>query len=551
MTGEEYSLLCSRIINATMQHIDLLSLKAYKDLSRDEITSDRDIFYKDAATSACPASLVYTLPGTGKSQLICDRAKLLIKHGENPENILVLNANTAKAQQMAEMLPDVQSITFNDFADKFIDEIFDHPDKIDISSYINLVRLLPDSEFIQSINRAYKQPAQRDRLAMLTLSVNSHVKETASSINVLHKCTPHVNAMLLQNIIYTANCDPYHANAILVNGIQNMPVPTFCCVAQYANMHKSNLFMTGSPSNAIYDFVMAWQGLMDCVSNKNAGIFRLPYSGTMHPDIKSILDGTAKDIRNERVKFTSMSVTDESLTYNTFAESMKKDDGWVHSRIISASPFTIIAETRDDLDEIGRVLESMYPGIQICRLYDKPVPRLHYGTCATESIKDFLARYPDRITAGQFMYDLYNIMHNKMSITKSKTYKNTLETALTNMPKFMSGVFSNPNEILPVKNMMAKLILAEAKIMSNAFDNITYNDIKTLDSYNVTLMTVWMASDMRFDDTLVYIKSRKDSYDEALYRTALSRANQYTYIIFADYYGVKPPIEQYLTQHVK
>jgi len=100
--------------------------------------------------------------------------------------------------------------------------------------------------------------------------------------------------MLLMNTMQRLDGNPYpDCQALLVLGFNNMPFPTACTLLQYAAKNHPNTFLTGMPSETIYDFAMAYPNMMNGISafaGDGIDIIHLNEKTKLNDDIKALLE---------------------------------------------------------------------------------------------------------------------------------------------------------------------------------------------------------------------------------------------------------------------
>ena len=118
-------------------------------------------------------------------------------------------------------------------------------------------------------------------------------------------------------------------------------------------------------------------------------------------------------------------------------------------------------------------------------------------------------------------------------------YKSNLEceTLFINIPRFL---------------LTLKDILLRYDSIIKFLDSITLDANPQPQSDDMlTISTIHSATDIRCDNTVVYLKNFSDIVDENVYRIALSRANKSEYLIFVNADNFDVPVQYYLKHHLK
>ena len=143
MTSDDYNVICNQMLTVAMKYVNTSQIKCYANIDKKSVNGG-DIIYKSAVADKSPITLVYTPAGTGKSSLIKERINAMIRNGENPAKILVLNMNVAKAKQMKNEISGVNAMTFCDFIHGIFTANNDNFSLADSNTVTNLLRVKSD-----------------------------------------------------------------------------------------------------------------------------------------------------------------------------------------------------------------------------------------------------------------------------------------------------------------------------------------------------------------------------------------------------------------------
>lgn len=560
MTNNEYGLICDKIIFETMKYIDTTPMKRYS-IDKNNIHSNGDAIYKSAIASAAPITLVYTPAGTGKSALIKDRVHVLQNIGVPNQKIMILNMNIAKVKQMKKELPNINIMTFSDFIHNIFIANYPSCQLSDINSIANELRLYNTNSTIKEFINKLSITNPQDRMTLLTLFVNNHIDDIINALESIHKSDYALESMICQNKIYEFKHNPYDVDAILINGINNMPIPILCSILSYVNKYKCNLFITGSPEETIYEFNMAYANGMNILSsykNKQIDIIRLNQIPKMNEDIKNVLykTPTAK-INNKNVKTLNMKVNYDIPMNRILKIAMIDESTYIKDKLNNNESILILAKSKADISDIKQTIIDnfmpLYPNLNILDLTAGQFTETSYGQIASKHFTALSMRYPNGITTGQLFYELYNILNHEISIIETPYKKALYQYDIDNIIDFANkhlNVFIDINQIFNVKDIITLLINIESDIIQSYMNEIQKQATIDISNTNIILSTIHSAIDIRNDNVIVFMKNNNDKIDEALYRVALSRANKSEYLIFANYGNFETSYQRYLKTHI-
>ena len=103
----------------------------------------------------------------------------------------------------------------------------------------------------------------------------------------------------------------------------------------------------------------------------------------------------------------------------------------------------------------------------------------------------------------------------------------------------------------PVITRIQNIIDEESRQIQAYNQHIRDNVVLDLSSADIIFSTIHSATDIRCDNTVVYLKNFSDTVDENVYRIALSRANKSEYLIFVNTDNFDVPVQYYLKHHLK
>lgn len=559
MNNNEYSAICNQILSSTMEYIDTQNMRRYK-IDKTLVPSNNAI-YTSAVINSAPITLAFTPAGTGKSALIKDRVHALEAIGVPSNKIMVLNMNIAKTKQMQTELPNVNIMTFSDFTHGIFQANYPICELSDTASIANILRLQNNDNLTQEFINKLSLTNQQDKITLLTLFVNSHLQYVINKLCEIRKSEYALESMICQNQIYYMDKNPYDIDAILINGMHNMPIPILCTILEYANMYGCNLFITGSPDETIYEFNMAYNNAMNILSSytdKHIDIIRLNQTQKMTNDIKNVLNmKSTEKISNKNINVAHMSVNHDIPVKNMILAAMGVNAPYLKEKLEQHQQILILARSKSDISDIKQVITDCYiplfPDLKILDLTTIQAPSTSYGTLMSKHYSDLDIRYPNGITVGQFFFELYNMLNQEITNTESPYTKAQYEIDKDNAHDFATNYlykFGNYSTIYKVKDIINILINIESEAIQIHSQNIKNDTIFDMSGADIILSTIHTATDIRHDNVVIFMKNVNDKIDTNLYRVALSRANLSEYIIFANYGNFEVPHQKYLQNNM-
>ena len=180
MLPDDYNTCCQTILSGTLQYVETQNMPA-RHIDRSNVKNGNAV-YKSAVASASPITLVYTPPGSGKTNLLYDRAENLRSIGIRNDQIMILSMNIAKTKQIAADQNCV-ALTFSEFTHKIFAANYPSIELSDIDSVANTMRI---SNLDQSASKRcdrYIAQNQEGRLHAGKYHLSKHdVSDAAQSI---------------------------------------------------------------------------------------------------------------------------------------------------------------------------------------------------------------------------------------------------------------------------------------------------------------------------------------------------------------------------------
>lgn len=557
MSPDEYGLLCDRILTETMQYITTDKMRRHI-IDKSYIKS-RDPIYVSAVTSCSPITIAYTPVGSGKSALIRDRVEGLIKSNIPASNIAVLSMNIAKVKQTELEMPGINCMTFSDFTHTIFMANRQGYELSDENSIVNTLRLCGQTPFRQTFLDRLSITNPQDKTSLLTVFVNNHLDEVEAELAAIHKIDYTLESMVCQNRMYQFDNNPFHLDEILINGVHNMPLHTLCCVLEYASMYGCNLYLTGMPDETIYEFNMAYGKAMNILSgytNKlDISIVRLAPI-RMNQDIQNTL------MRKEGVPVRTSFVTTANVnlkyiadTGNMLTQLFAPGPGYIDNKLANHEQILVLARSKAEIAEIRPVITeyygAKYPGLNIADLTAIQSPASLWGTVLTKYYASLMAAYPQGINRVELYRRLWIMLGHEIETASSKHMKQLYQKSQDDLTKIAGSVWTQDDwQNKPVITRIQEVIDTESRQIQAYNQYIRDNVTLDLSSANIIFSTIHSATDIRCDNTVVYLKNFSDSVDENLYRIALSRANESEYLIFVNSDNFDVPVQQYLKHHL-
>lgn len=558
MSPDEYSLLCDRILTETMQYITTDNMRRHI-IDKSYINS-QDPVYISAATSYSPITIAYTPVGAGKSALIADRVNGLIRSGIPASNIAVLSMNIAKSKQTELEMPGVNCMTFSDFTHAIFAANYQGYELSDEKSIINTLKLCGNTPFRQAFLEKLSIANSQDRACLLTVFVNNHLDEIEAELSAIHKIDYTLESMICQNRMYQLANNPFHLDEILVNGVHNMPLHTLCCILEYASMHGCRLFLTGMPDETIYDFNMAYGKAMNMISSYmntlGVGVVRLP-SVKMSPDIQNTLLQT----ENASINMTNVQAAHVTAKYLTdptemLQQALVNGSDYIDRKLANHEQILVLARSKSEIYDMKNVIMNhfaqKYPNMVVADLTGIQPPTSMWGTVLTKYYASLKTAYPQGIDKIELYRRLWLMLTNEIKNAPSKHMKAIYQQSQTDISHLANSAWTQDDyKKKPVIARIQNIIDEESRQIQAYNQHIKDNVMLDLSSADIIFSTIHSATDIRCDNTVVYLKNFSDIVDENVYRIALSRANKSEYLIFVNADNFDVPVQYYLKHHLK
>ena len=558
MSPDEYSLLCDRILTETMQYITTDNMRRHI-IDKSYIKS-QDPVYISAATSYSPITIAYTPVGAGKSALIADRVNGLIRSGIPASNIAVLSMNIAKSKQTELEMPGVNCMTFSDFTHAIFAANYQGYELSDEKSIINTLKLCDNTPFRQVFLEKLSIANSQDRACLLTVFVNNHLDEIEAELSAIHKIDYTLESMICQNRMYQLTNNPFHLDEILVNGVHNMPLHTLCCILEYASMYGCRLFLTGMPDETIYEFNMAYGKAMNMISSYmntlGVGGVRLP-SVKMSPDIQNTLLQT----ENAPINMTNVQAAHVTAKYLTDPTAMLQQalingSDYIDRKLANHEQILVLARSKSEIYDMKNVIMNhfaqKYPNMVVADLTGIQPPTSVWGTVLTKYYASLKTAYPQGIDKIELYRRLWLMLTNEIKNAPSKHMKAIYQQSQTDLSHLANSAWTQDDyKKKPVITRIQNIIDEESRQIQTYNQHIKDNVVLDLSSADIIFSTIHSATDIRCDNTVVYLKNFSDTVDENVYRIALSRANKSEYLIFVNTDNFDVPVQYYLKHHLK
>lgn len=552
MTSDDYNVICNQMLTVAMKYVNTSQIKCYANIDKKSVNGG-DIIYKSAVADKSPITLVYTPAGTGKSSLIKERINAMIRNGEDPAKILVLNMNIAKAKQMKNEISGVNAMTFCDFIHGIFTANNDNFSLADSNTVTNLLRVKSDpndaiaAKFINTLSMIDPQ----DRTVMSALMVNQNLDKIYNLLKSIGRIDYSLESIICHNMMYRYPNNPYDVNAIIINGIHNMPVPILCTIIEYVNRYHCNLFMTGSTEETIYEFNMAYKNSMDVIaaySDKGIGIVRLSKSVMTESIDAAVNQKRVSALTDIRLK----SLNSRFANDNTIMTEVFSPEGtdYISSKLAKKEQILIVTRLKSDIPLIQSAIEKFYsskfPQMSILNIADLNPPDTEYSTMLARNINALRKKYTtmDNQTIG---FELYEMFEKAIGETKSVYRKNMLTAHRDNLVDFIKELSASvSDESRGVDDAVISVIDYESSKVQAHMDELQNKSTMDFRDADIILSTIHSAIDIRNDNVVVFFRNLSEN-DAALYRVAMSRANKTAYVIFVNNGTMTTKFQRYLT----
>ena len=559
MSPDNYKTCCQTILSGTLQYIETQNMPA-RHIDRSNVKNGNAV-YKSAVASASPITLVYTPPGSGKTNLLYDRAEHLRSIGIRNDQIMILSMNIAKTKQIAADQKCV-ALTFSEFTHKIFAANYPSIELSDIDSVANTMRISNPNTQTQDFIRQITMSNPKDRVVSTSIWINQHQDDAIKILHKIKKADYMLESIICQNMMYQMPHNPYSVTDILVNGVHNMPLPILCALLEYANRFHCNLFMTGYPEETIYDFNMAYNKSMDIIASlpyQTINLIRLNQTILS----KSILDllNTARTTALPDIYCTNQDVeaydSTEDIMKTALAENRLSQ--YILTKLQHKEKLLILARSKADVAAMRAAIEDHYkafmPNVKICDLTEVQSVRTSYGTILAKYEKDLLTNYPDTITVGELGENLYHALTFVASAPKVSNHQKMIyETDRENLFSFITKHKDTLGDLDTKWNtteIIRTIINIEEHVIQThmaKMENMNFGEMLKSD---IIFSTVHSAIDIRCDNVVLLLRCSDRTEDRELYHAALSRANQSEYIIFANIGKYRSEYQKYIDTYQK
>lgn len=539
MTSDDYNVICNQMLTVAMKYVNTSQIRSYSNIDKRNITNG-DIIYKSAVADKSPITLVHTPAGTGKSSLIKDRIKAIVDSGESSSKILVLNMNIAKVKQMKNEVPDVNIMTFCDFIHGIFEANNTGFTLVDPHTVTNTLRVNADinDSLVAKFITALGSNDSQHRTVMSALIINQYLNETYGLLKKIGKIDYSLESIICHNMMYKYKNNPYDINAIIVNGIHNMPIPILCTIIEYVNKYHCNLFMTGGTDETVYEFNMAYKNAMDVIasySDKGVGIIRLSKSimtdsinAAMNMKPAPALNGI--EIKSVNTRFTA----DDAMMENIFSPDVTN---YISDNLREKKQILVVSRLKSDIPRIQSAIEKYYrtdfPDMSILNIADLNPPDAEYSTMLAKNI-DYLRKKYTCINNQTIGFELYELFMAELAETKSAYRQNIIQTHIDNLVQFIQELSAAvPDTDRNINDAVISVIEYESEKLQAHMQKLTDNSTVDLRDADIVLSTIHSAIDIRNDNVIVFFRNLNEN-DNALYKVAMSRANKTAYVVFAN-----------------
>ncbi len=550
-----FDTLCENVLKATLKNFSTAGIRSYNIKSKK--MPSNNIIYNGAVRSASPVTLVYTPAGSGTTQLINDRIDAIIKAGEEPGKIMVLNMNVSKCRQTRIKRPDVQVDTFTNFIQRLFDANYPDFEVTDPVSMANFIRLMTDDKKAWTFADIMDVPDKKERMMLLTTYVNKNMKAIDELLSNVRRCDFGLQSLVCQNLIYKFKNNPFDVNALVVNGIHNLSLPILCTIMCYAQKYKCNLYMTGDPSRGIYDFNLAYPKSMDLIDSlgiDGINTIRLRQNTRISKEISNLInlcDGS--DLHD--VTSININTYNEPLEEAIAREISLQNNSYIRTLMEEGEPLLVLTRSKNDALLIEDIMKNTYPAdipdINITSLVTETTGPLTYARVAVDLYHELKETNPkitlfDFVKAMKKRYKEIIALNDDPYITPyySRDYADMKSYFEHILPEF--GSYKNSFDIY---TLVFSLIDIESKFAMKEYElmhEIADSDISESD---IVITTIHAAIDLCCDNAIVMMNEYKDGTNHNLCRAAFSRANKTEQVIFANKGVTKNEYQQYIERH--
>ena len=513
MITKEFESICNMMLSSRMQNVDTTNMKSYK-IDKSNINSDNAL-YKSAVADSSALSLVYTSPGYDSLGLMMDRARAIMASGETPSKIAVLCTTDVSAQLVKNNVPQVQTLTTQDFIDQLYcanysncwlatDDMLSANIKLD--AIVDKRNLTPEeAELVKILDMADSQ----DKAILISLYANNH-KDALLDLTKNYRLRTSVEA-ICQNTTYSMPNNPFDINAIILNNVSNVSIPVLCTIIGYANRYHTNLYLVGAPEETIYSFQASYKKALDIIASfstdKNIGIIRLENNKNTHPDIPKFMK--MKPIQDKSIisieKISAEGISNDTALKKAFDNNINYITEKLnnHERVLICAPYSRM------LEKIKPILEKTYPSANIYQAsqkFDLPM-RINMKTMM-DIYDDMSKKYTNDTSMADFLFDIvkrkipieaYNKTDRAMTSEEINQFRATFDAGILRF----CGQYNNKFDITTLYRM---LLQGECATLNEYYAEMKKH--KTVDSNfaaDIVLSTIHTAIDMQYSNVVIIL----------------------------------------------
>lgn len=541
-----------------------------------------------AVSSTEPLILVQAGAGTGKSTLILGRIDYLIACGVNPDDITVLSFTNAAADHIHEKNPNIHSMTIARMIHDIYSENFSGHELSSIDTILNSLDIYYPKQMstnnpIPSNTLALIDSFRRHLISLQKNDGNSFTemnnfieKNYDEIIKILD--TIHQTSLELEIIICYQKIGQFKEPAsvaskyLIIDEVQDNSIFEFVYTLKYIDKHHESLFIVGDCSQTLYEFRASNPRALNILEGSGTfATYQLNINYRSNQDILDfaniLLDNIeANQYAHIRLNANSMVPTTEQsflehvrFNYHRLNKLTEFSNALTSMMASEIKPYideclkrneqvAFLAFTRNDIFNISKHLETMYPGRVIANLIpDKTRNNTVFSL--------FIRKFWDRVV----FLPIKNVWKNiEREIVQNvdylvPRYKDPMQIAGPILADFeaqngaliknwenqtIHGQMTSQNLFHLIREAMLQFEIQKNAIkqaLVSANNKSKKQDFQQMNP-DFLLSTIHSAKGLEFDNVVVFMRNENNMDEEKkrMYYVALTRAMKTEYVMAYD-----------------
>lgn len=531
---------------------------------------------KNAITSPEPLILVQAGAGTGKSTVINGRMQYMVNCGIAPQDITVLSFTNAAADHIAELNPDVHSMTIARMIHDIYSENFPHHELSSEKTLENCLDIyFPNDHLADEFKWKLRAMDNNDSNAFTEMNnfIEKHYDEVIQMLDTMQQTTLNLEIIICyQKIDTLVEPAKVQSKYLIIDEVQDNSIFEFIYTLKYVDKHKESLFIVGDCSQTLYEFRASNPKALNVL--EGSGVFstyQLQVNYRSNQEIldfanKALLDIEANQYANIQLQANSLAKVTEktfkkkvNLLYNYLDKVTDFKDALGANVAVYCKPYideclargeqvAVLAYKRADIWKIQESLKTLYPNAVISNIIPE---RMFDSTIFSTFIKNYwnevqfipsksieiviaqaIVNRSDNLMRGDRDKNLKTIQNvvgawRTQNATLIQSWQTQYINQLMSKDDFFENLKQNLLDYEIDQNAVRQSLLAAKNAEAKQQDT---------SSANFVLSTIHSAKGLEFDNTIIiHRNSNQMPEDEKrMYYVAFTRAKNSEYILSYD-----------------